>query len=118
MYLCTRIMYSMSVASFSLYDKSRKKTFKINDFHMKSSSKSLPLITVNEKEEFIVHEEAIQLLNKYHTPIAVVAVAGKYRTGKSYLLNILTGDSCGFEVGNTVNACTKGALYEYMFIYC
>lgn len=36
------------------------------------------------------------------------AVAGLYRTGKSYLLNQLLGEKVGFDVGGTVNACTKG----------
>jgi hypothetical protein len=38
-------------------------------------------------------------------------VVGKYRTGKSYLINkiILNNSSAkGFNVGSTVNACTKG----------
>jgi hypothetical protein len=39
----------------------------------------------------------------------VIAVAGKYRTGKSYILNrVLLGRSNGFNVGHTINACTKG----------
>jgi len=39
----------------------------------------------------------------------VIAVAGMYRTGKSYLLNrILLNRQDGFGVGSTVNACTKG----------
>ena len=37
------------------------------------------------------------------------AVAGMYRTGKSYLLNRLILDrSDGFGVGPTINPCTKG----------
>ena len=32
----------------------------------------------------------------------------RYRTGKSYLLNMLMGQTAGFQVGPTVNACTKG----------
>lgn len=31
-----------------------------------------------------------------------------YRTGKSYILNMLMGRPAGFEVGPTVRACTKG----------
>jgi hypothetical protein len=34
--------------------------------------------------------------------------AGMYRTGKSYILNMLMGRPAGFEVGPTVRACTKG----------
>ncbi len=40
----------------------------------------------------------------------MIAVAGKYRTGKSYLLNriILEQTKAGFGVGPTINPCTKG----------
>ena len=44
--------------------------------------------------------------------LAVVALAGPYRSGKSFLLErvILERDSAdaGFVVGDTINACTKG----------
>jgi len=42
-------------------------------------------------------------------PIGIIAVAGMYRTGKSYLLNrMLLDRSNGFGVGPTINPCTKG----------
>jgi hypothetical protein len=42
-------------------------------------------------------------------PVSVIAVVGLYRTGKSFLLNrILLEMSDGFQVGPTVNPCTKG----------
>ena len=40
--------------------------------------------------------------------VAVVAIAGLYRTGKSYILNKIIGREGGFSVGPTVKACTKG----------
>lgn len=41
--------------------------------------------------------------------IGVITVVGKYRTGKSYILNrVLLNQNKGFEVGPTINACTKG----------
>ena len=42
--------------------------------------------------------------------VGVIAVAGKYRTGKSFLLNrvILNKRNEGFGVGPTINPCTKG----------
>lgn len=53
--------------------------------------------------------QAIQFLRSIEGPIAVVSVAGLYRTGKSYLLNrVLLNRSSGFGVGSTINACTKG----------
>lgn len=42
--------------------------------------------------------------------IGIIAVAGKYRTGKSFLLNRILldkKDTNGFGVGPTINPCTK-----------
>ena len=44
-------------------------------------------------------------------PLAVLAVAGVYRTGKSFLLNrclLNVQGGVGFGVGPTINPCTKG----------
>ena len=58
---------------------------------------------------FQVSEEAIKFLSSIKEKIGVVAVAGKYRTGKSFLLNrvILDKVKGGFSVGPTINPCTK-----------
>lgn len=43
--------------------------------------------------------------------MAIVCVAGPYRTGKSFLLNTLVGrqeERAGFQVGGSIRACTKG----------
>lgn len=50
------------------------------------------------------------MLSALEPPIAVLAVAGKFRTGKSFLLNRLLGQQHGFEVGPTVEACTHGLM--------
>lgn len=79
----------------------------------------LPLITVENDTHFIVHEDTLQLLKKQINPIGIIGVAGLYRTGKSYLLNLLTGNTTsGFAVGSTINACTKGYLfYSYFHLF-
>jgi hypothetical protein len=61
-------------------------------------------------EKYIVTEEAKTFLRSIKTKVGVIAVAGKYRTGKSFLLNrvILNKKSSGFGVGPTINPCTKG----------
>ena len=61
--------------------------------------------------------EAIELLGNIKERIGVIAVAGKYRTGKSFLLNrILLNkkDSSGFGVGPTINPCTK--VFEFQIL--
>jgi hypothetical protein len=62
--------------------------------------------------EFIVNPDAVKFLNTIESPLGVIAVAGMYRTGKSYLMNrVLLNRNSGFGVGNTVNACTKVSGY-------
>ena len=62
----------------------------------------------NTSIEYSVHEETMKFISQIPQPIAIIGVAGMYRTGKSYLLNrMILNRSNGFGVGNTVNACTK-----------
>ena len=49
------------------------------------------------------------MIKTFDSEFGVIAVAGMYRTGKSYLLNrMLLNKQKGFSVGPTVNPCTKG----------
>ena len=77
---------------------------------MESGEAAIPLILYQEREGFRVTQEAINFLSSITNKIAVIAVAGKYRTGKSYILNrvILNRKGQGFSVGPTINPCTKG----------
>lgn len=90
----------------------------------------LPFVLVGDDGGFSVNPEAVERLERVKGRLVVVAVAGLYRTGKSFLLNLLVrhakgidqtsaagdqeasgdqeDDAPGFAVGGTVNACTKG----------
>ena len=73
-------------------------------------SKALPLV-VFEENKFIIPTESKLLLTKLApSKIGIISLVGKYRTGKSFLLNrvILNIQSTGFGVGPTFKACTKG----------
>ena len=73
-----------------------------------SRGSSIPLILF-EEGGFRVNEQAVDLLSTWEPPLAVVAVAGLYRTGKSFLLNrVILGGGGKFVVGPTTRACTKG----------
>lgn len=66
-------------------------------------------IEAGDKDGFRLNPAALQLLESITKPVAVISVVGKYRTGKSFLLNrILLNRKSGFGVGPTINACTKG----------
>ena len=49
-----------------------------------------------------------QLLKKIPGAVAVVAVVGKFHSGKSFLMNQLMGKSAGFGIGPTVRPQTMG----------
>lgn len=74
-----------------------------------------PVQLVEEVSEgtYAVCEAGRAFLNSLapNLPLAVVVVAGRYRTGKSFLLNrgiVNAPVRGGFATGSTVKACTKG----------
>uniref|UniRef100_A0A8D2AQE8 GB1/RHD3-type G domain-containing protein n=1 Tax=Sciurus vulgaris TaxID=55149 RepID=A0A8D2AQE8_SCIVU len=62
----------------------------------------------NTNEQLTVNSKALRILDKICQPVVVVAIVGKFRTGKSYLMNQLAGQNHGFPLGSTVRAVTKG----------
>ncbi|KAM4703034.1 guanylate-binding protein 1-like [Rhinophrynus dorsalis] len=75
-------------------------------------SKSLMLAPMclieNRNGELIINEEAVKILSEITQPVVVVAIVGKYRTGKSYLMNKLARSNRGFALGSTIQSKTKG----------
>lgn len=53
-------------------------------------------------------EEALACLRSIKTPVGVIALTGRARTGKSYILNQLLGQSTGFRLAHSHRPCTKG----------
>ena len=71
----------------------------------------MPLV-IFENGKFIIPKESKELLNKpSFTNIGIISLVGKYRTGKSFLLNrvlLNRQKNSGFGVGPTFRPCTKG----------
>ncbi|KAL1280782.1 hypothetical protein QQF64_015382 [Cirrhinus molitorella] len=76
-----------------------------------SCSKYMPapvcLIENDENGKLHLRKEAKDILDGISEPVVVVSVVGLYRTGKSYLMNRLAGQS-GFALGSTIESKTKG----------
>ena len=74
-------------------------------------NQAIPLISFVDNK-FIIPEEARNLLiNQSNENIGIISLVGKYRTGKSFLLNrvLLEKNKInGFDVGPTFKPCTKG----------
>ena len=75
-------------------------------------SRAAPLLRLTDGK-WAVHPDGAALLSSITTPVCVICVAGRYRTGKSFFLNSLAGNtaqkaSAGFKVGSTSESCTRG----------
>ncbi|CAD8054822.1 unnamed protein product [Paramecium sonneborni] len=88
---------------------------------MNKGPRAVQLISVDEDKQLKLEQEAIEIIQSFSEKcknFAVVVVVGKYRTGKSYLINqVLLQQNQGFNVGSTVNACTKGLWMWSDIIY-
>lgn len=58
--------------------------------------------------KFELGTQALEALKSARGPVGVVAVCGRARQGKSFILNQLLGKSGGFQVAPTHRPCTKG----------
>eukprot|EP00762_Andalucia_godoyi_P002813 ANDGO_04520.mRNA.1 Atlastin len=77
-----------------------------------SAEKPVQLIRVSEDDStFELCDDGVAILNKLvGREIAVVSVAGLYRTGKSFLLNAILNKfgKQGFSISPLTDACTRG----------
>ncbi|KAL4464604.1 hypothetical protein ABPG72_019060 [Tetrahymena utriculariae] len=61
------------------------------------------------QDKFFLNQEALSIIKLYDDPISFVSVAGKYRTGKSFILNkLLNIKGKGFKVDASTQSCTQG----------
>jgi len=60
--------------------------------------------------------EALLLLQSINQPIAVLAICGPYRSGKSHFLSQILKTTDTFKVGHTMNACTHGVWMATTFL--
>jgi len=74
------------------------------------SEKAIEFIKVDKNRRFSVTPEAVEFLKKLKgKKLGIVSIVGKYRTGKSFIVNrvLLNKVQKGFKVGPTINPCTK-----------
>ena len=77
---------------------------------VENEEKAIPFITFCKLKGFQLTIEAEEFLNSLgNSKLGIISVVGKYRTGKSFLINrvLLNKINEGFKVGPTINPCTK-----------
>ncbi|XP_052760692.1 guanylate-binding protein 1-like isoform X1 [Mya arenaria] len=75
-----------------------------------SSVFKVPQCLVRARGENLLEvcEDVLDEISRIDTPCVIVAIAGPYRTGKSYLMNRLADAQTGFAIGDTIQSTTKG----------
>jgi len=69
----------------------------------------IQLVDIKENGIFEITSEGISFLSSLkNQTLSVLSVTGPYRSGKSFLANLIMNNMAGFKVGATINACTKG----------
>ncbi|XP_044138150.1 guanylate-binding protein 1-like [Bufo gargarizans] len=69
----------------------------------------LPVCLIeNVGSNLVVNPKAKKILSRISEPVIVVSIVGKYRTGKSFLMNRLVGRNNGFPLGSSIQSKTKG----------
>lgn len=66
----------------------------------------------NQNNQLTVNPTALEILNKISQPVVVVAIAGLYRTGKSYLMNRLAGKNQGEYCSGVGAICLMTVITE------
>lgn len=70
----------------------------------------LQLIKIKNTGEFEIVESTLNHLSQIEGGVSICSIVGKYRTGKSFLINKILelSGKTGFTVSPSVSACTKG----------
>jgi predicted nucleic acid-binding Zn-ribbon protein len=73
----------------------------------------MQFVSVAPDGTYSLDSSTLEFLSKIETPLTIVSVIGRYRTGKSSLLNGLVGSET-FATSSTVQAQTKGILIHLL----
>ena len=91
--------------------KNKKRTIKDNSAFLNSGDPvpGAPIQLISqENEKFRINNQALDILKSLNGSIAICSVVGPYRTGKSYILNLLLNRPNGFVLGAKLVSCTRG----------
>lgn len=79
-------------------------------------------VTSGVQEESFAHlwvnEDAIEVLKSIQKPVAVLSICGPYRTGKSYFLSHLLLKPGTFQLGHSMEVCTRGIWLSTTALEC
>lgn len=72
----------------------------------------------DEPVELKLVPETVKLLQGISKPVAVLSICGPFRSGKSYFLSRMLGARETFQLGHTMEACTRGIWMASSLLEC
>jgi hypothetical protein len=69
---------------------------------------ALRLATINASNKIELNQAILARIREISRPISVLSIIGPYRSGKSFLLNLLCEGRTRFATGASTNPCTQG----------
>ena len=77
------------------------------------AGRAIQFISIEQSSgQFQINQEAVEILEESENQVAIICIAGMYRTGKSLLANLLSGaKDDSFQVSPSVDACTRGLWF-------
>lgn len=82
--------------------------------HRPVSSTALRLVSINSDNKIELNQATLSKIREITHPISVLSVIGPYRSGKSFLLNLLCEGRTKFATGSSTNPCTQGVLVDIL----
>lgn len=89
-----------------------------NDTNYDVSTNELRSIPGEQRTSLKLVPETLQLLESIEKPLAVLAIGGSCRTGKSYVLSRILGSADDFALGHTMDAKTFGIWIGTTVLEC
>lgn len=72
----------------------------------------------HDNTELQLIPEALELLKTIQKPVAVLAICGPYRSGKSFFMSRVIGQQDTFKLGHSMEVCTRGIWLSTRALEC
>ena len=70
------------------------------------------------RHELKLVPEALDMLERIQKPVAVLAICGPYRSGKSFFISRVVGQPGTFKLGHSMEVCTRGVWLSTTALEC
>jgi hypothetical protein len=80
----------------------------INHQNVEVPGKPIKLIKENENRQLELDNESLNKINGLEGSVAICGIVGHYNSGNTFIASLLLNKSNAFELGPTVDSCTRG----------